>query len=65
MTEEDKQNIKEEITSLQNKLDTLINNLGADEAPVGTIEKQHDEDVVQDENIPVVLIDTTTEQEEK
>ncbi len=65
MKEEDKENIKEEIVSLQNKLDNLVNILATEEAPSSTSEQQDEQDVVQNENIPVVYIDTTTDLDEQ
>lgn len=57
MRQEDKEHIKEEISVIQDRLNQLTKQL--DEKPEETIAPQ-DTDVIRDEDIPVVYIDTTT-----
>ncbi|ARS37497.1 hypothetical protein [Pontibacter actiniarum] len=61
MKEEEKEAIRKEILRVQGKLDSLVAQLedGAEKA------SEDDEDVVRNEDIPTVYIDTTPGQEEE
>ncbi|AKD03231.1 hypothetical protein POKO110462_04315 [Pontibacter korlensis] len=57
MTEEDKESIKEEITNLESKLESLRSKVESD--ATAQTDNHQAEDVIRDEDIPVVSIDTT------